>query len=723
MKKVDSGGGWHSLAYTFRKAREVGPVRLARAMASRNACKTCALGMGGQKGGMRNESGHFPEVCKKSLQAMAADMQGRIEDRFFATYSIAQLQTLSPRELETSGRLVTPMIARPGDTHYRPATWDEALDIIGAELAATDPERCFFYASGRSSNEAGFLLNLLARAKGCNHVNNCSYYCHQASGVGLTQSLGSSTATIELADLDHCDTVFLIGGNPASNHPRLMTKLAEVRERGGHVVVVNPLKETGLVRFKIPSKAKSLFFGSDIASHYLQPRIGGDVSLLAGIVKWLVEHDKTADLFIADHTQGFAETRALVEGLTWEQIEADSGVPRKEIEVVAELYSRSHGTVFAWTMGITHHLHGVENVRWIVNTALARGMVGKPGAGLLPIRGHSNVQGLGTIGVTPSMTQAVLDGLQSVGVRPGDHAGMDTLDCLEAALAGRMDFALCLGGNLFGASPESSFAASALAGIKTVVYLSTTLNTGHAHGLGQTTIILPVLARDEDVESTTQESMFSFVRLSDGGKPRHTGPKSEVDVLTEVADRACSSHGVLVWSRLKSHDEIRSLIARFVPSLENVKDIGATKKEFSIPGRVLHSPKFSTPDSRAKFSACWAKPVETKDGELLMMTIRSEGQFNTVVYEEEDTYRGQERRDIVLMNANDMERLGLHAQQRVSVWNVTGKSGPVLVRPFDIAPGCVAMYCPEANVLVPRAADPQSKTPAFKAVPVCVKLL
>lgn len=721
MKEYKSGGGWQALRYTWRKSREVGALRLYRAMSSKNACKTCALGMGGQAGGMRNEAGHFPEVCKKSLQAMASDMQGALTREFFERYSVAELRSLSPRELESAGRLVNPLILGPGDTHFRPVGWDEAMGHVTTSLKSSEPERTFFYASGRSSNEAGFILNLLARAFGTNHVNNCSYYCHQASGVGLGQSIGSGTATINLDDLDECDLVFLIGGNPASNHPRLMTKLVELRERGGEVVVINPIKETGLVSFRVPSKAFSMLFGSEVASQYLQPRIGTDTMALAGITKAVFEAGAEESGFIGSFTEGFAEFKSCVLALTWDEIENTCGLSQDDIRRVARSYCQSERSVFAWTMGITHHVHGVENVRWIANLALLRGMVGKPGAGLLPIRGHSNVQGMGTVGVTPAIGQAVVSGLEAYGVPVPGHVGHDTLGAIEAAAVDKMDFALCLGGNLFGASPDSEYCSRALAKLNCLTYLSTTLNTGHVSAHGKTTVILPVRARDEEDQSTTQESMFSFVRLSDGGEPRHDGPRTEVDVLTELAGSAVGNRGPLDWDKLKDHDEIRRLIASVVPNLKDIEKIGETREEFQIPGRIFHAPKFQTPSGKARFSD--ELPLfdgELGQRELTVMTIRSEGQFNTVVYEEEDIYRRQDRRDIIMMSPADVQRMGFQPDQVVTVTGPTGRAMKVVVRVLDIAQGCAAMYCPEANILVPRVRDIQSKTPAFKAVRVTV---
>ncbi len=322
MRKTKLGGSWPAVWYTWRKAREAGGVlKLWRAMRTKNACKTCALGMGGQRGGMVNEIGHFPEVCKKSLQAMVADMQGAIRGDFWQRYTPPELQQLSPRELEACGRLVEPVLYHSRDTgRYTPISWDDALARITRKLLATSPDETFWYFSGRSSNEAGFLLQLFARLYGTNNVNNCSYYCHQASGVGLSSVTGSGTATIELEDLDQADLIFVIGGNPASNHPRLMRTLMGVRRRGGSVIVVNPIVETGLVRFGVPSDWRSLLFGSSIASQYVQPHIGGDLAMLTGVAKRIVEMNAQDERFLLDHCLGWAELRARLASVTWDEI-------------------------------------------------------------------------------------------------------------------------------------------------------------------------------------------------------------------------------------------------------------------------------------------------------------------------------------------------------------------------------------------------------------------
>jgi molybdopterin-dependent oxidoreductase alpha subunit len=722
MKRMRSGGGWKAIAYTLRMAQRVGWLRLWRAMRSKNACKTCALGMGGQAGGMRNEAGHWPEVCKKSLQAMVADMQGGLQPEFFKRYGIAELSALSPRELEWCGRLTAPLYAGPNDTHYRVVAWDEALDCIALPLRQQTPDQNFFYASGRSSNEAGFLLQLLARLYGTNYVNNCSYYCHQASGVGLGRSLGTGTATVTLEDVEKTDLFFLIGGNPASNHPRLMRSLMNIRRRGGHVVVVNPVKEIGLVNFSVPSDLRSLFFGSKIASLYVQPHIGGDIALLTGAAKIVLERNGLDESFLRESTEGFDKYRAHVLGTSWEAIERGSGVERAAIVKIAEMYLQAPSAVFGWTMGITHHEHGVANVRAIINLALLRGMVGRPRAGLLPIRGHSNVQGVGSMGVAPALKQQILDNLETyLKVKLPTRPGLDTMACMQAAESGEVRSALCLGGNLFGSNPDAAFARRALAKLERIAYLSTTLNTGHFHGRARETLILPVRARDEESEATTQESMFNFVRLSEGGPSRYQGPRGEVEILAALGERVLGEKSPVDWKALTRHCHLRAMIGQIVPGYDKIAAVDRTQEEFHIGGRTFHTPRFATPSGKARFSVDALPPLAGTERQLRLMTVRSEGQFNTVVYEEEDIYRGQDRRNVILMNRMDIERLGLRVDQQVKVSSTAGSLSGILVREYDIRAGNALMYFPEANVLVPRTVDPDSKTPAFKCVVVAVE--
>lgn len=735
MRKVRSGGGWPAVLYTLKKAREVGGFgKLWTAMRTRNACKTCALGMGGQKGGMVNEAGSFPEVCKKSMQAMAADMQPAIPSSFWDRYGANELRAMSPRQLEHAGRLVEPVQYLAHEKRYRPVSWDTAMDRVADQVAATTPEETFWYFSGRSSNEAGFLLQLFARLYGTNNVNNCSYYCHQASGVGLTSVTGSGTATIEVEDLDQASMVFVIGGNPASNHPRLMRTLMDLRRRGGEVVVINPLVETGMVNFAVPSDPRSLLFGSEIASQYVQPHIGGDLALLTAMQKRLLETGGHDEAFLLEHTDGWPELRAHLEATPWDDLVAKSGVSLEEIHRVTDAYAKTRAAVFSWTMGITHQAHGVDSVQAIATLALMRGMVGRPGAGLMPIRGHSNVQGIGSVGVTPRLKEAIFDGLeQHFDVKLPTARGLDTMACMTGAAEGALTTAVCLGGNLYGSNPDSTFASEALGSLKQITYLSTTLNTGHAHGLADETIILPVLARDEEPEPTTQESMFNYVRLSDGGPRRHNGPRSEVEVIADLASRVAKrlderrgdrpNLGAIDWPAMRDTGRIRDAIARVVPGWEMVGEIDQTKEEFQIEGRTFHKPAFATSTGRARLYHHDAPELKgTADDELRVMTIRSEGQFNTVVYEEHDLYRGVEGRYVLLMHPDDLRRFGVVDGDKVKVTGPAGEMRQIRATEFKkLRPGNAAMYYPEANVLVSRDLDAKSKTPAFKGLVVTLK--
>ena len=714
-------GGIRSILYSLNIGRKIGFLKLFKVLSSKNTCKTCALGMGGQNGGMRNEQGHWPEICKKSIQAIAADMQNSIDLNFFNQHSINDLKKLSSLQLEQSGRIKFPLFYSSGDKNYYQISWEDAFDKIEKKLKKTDPNRSFFYFSGRSSNEAGFLLQLFARIFGTNHINNCSYYCHQASGVGLTQSIGTGTATIELEDLDHCDLFFLIGANPSSNHPRLLTKIKNIRRRGGKVIVINPVIEKGLVNFSIPSNLKSLFFGSKIASEYCQVKPGGDLALFNGIAKHLFLKKKLDYKFIEDSTENFEQYKLQIEKLDWSTIENSSGLKRSEIEVIGDYYIKSKNTIFSWCMGITHHLHGTATVQSIVNIALLRGMVGKKHAGLMPIRGHSNVQGIGSMGATPKLKKEIFQQLEKLGFSIPKIKGYDTLACIKAAEKNQIDFAFCLGGNLYGSNPDSTKTHNALSNIDMIVYLSTTLNTGHLMGRGKETIIFPVLARDEEIQMTTQESMFNYVRLSDGGFTRLKNVRSEVEIISELGSRVVGDNNLIQWSKLKNHNTIRKMISEIIPGFESIKHINETGEEFHIPKRIIHDPTFPTQSGMAKFIYHTIPDLKILNKfEFQLLSVRSEGQFNTVVYEEEDLYRGQNKRNIILMNKNDIKSLCLEKNEKVWVKSDIGMLKNIIVRPFNVKEKVAVMYYPEVNSIISQEVDPLSKTPGFKSTVVTI---
>ncbi len=717
-----SGGGPKKVLYTLATARRIGLLNSARALTSSNTCKACGLGMGGQRGGMTNELGEFPSVCNKSVQAQSTDIQRPIPSELF-THSLSELGELSAHDLEHLGRLGRPLLKAAGASRFTETDWDEALDKVAEAFAASPPSRSFFYSSGRSSNEAGFVLQLLARLYGTNNVSNCSYYCHQATSEALENTIGTGTATVELEDLAGCDLFFLIGANPASNHPRLLHKLIELRRRGGAVVVINPLREAGLVRFSAPKMASSLLKGGDdVASLYLQPRAGTDAAVFCAIAKALDEIGAVDGAFVGEHTKGFDGFIGQVRARGWEELRSISGIDNGQIRQVAQLYARSKNAIFAWGMGMTHHLHGVHNIEWISNLALMRGMVGQPGAGLLPLRGHSNVQGIGTIGVKPVLPEAVFRRLQDeFGVDLPTTRGMHTLACLEAAHAGHIDVAMLMGGNLYEATPDRAFSAQALDRIGTKIYLTTTLNRGHVEGVGSgLAIILPVCARDEEPEPTTQESMFNYVRLSDGGIERIATVRSESSILADIGARLLPDSPV-DFVAFRGHQKIREAISRVVPGMEELADIDVARREFHVRGRLLHKPEFRTTDGKASFVAGSAGSVAQSHGRpFTLMSIRSEGQFNSIIYEEQDSYRGVDSRWTLLMNLQDALELGSGEGGYVDVTSDRGVMKRLIVKLVDVPRGTVAAYYPEANVLTSKACDPRSHTPAFKSVPVTI---
>jgi molybdopterin-dependent oxidoreductase alpha subunit len=706
------------MKYVFARGRDVGTLALYQRLRSKNACKTCALGMGGQAGGMVNEAGHFPEVCKKSVQAQAADMGRTISEQDLRQYSLADLAEFTSAQMEALGRLTFPIMAAPGDQHFHRVSWDAALAQSADAYRATTPDRTFWYASGRSSNEAGFLLQLIGRAFGTNNVNNCSYYCHQASGVALTSIYGSGTASVSLDDLQHTELVVLSGANPASNHPRLITQLIQLRRRGGKVIVINPLSELGLRRFRLPSDARSFLMGSDVSDVYVQPHIGGDIALSLAILKGLIEAGAVDQAFIDAHTDGWSLVADQVRRVGWETLVETSGVSRDQMTEVTEIIAGSPSAIFMWAMGLTHHAHGTDNVRALANIALARGFLGRPGSGLMPIRGHSNVQGVGSVGVSPSMKAAFAEAMANIyGIDQHLPAGLDTYASVAAAEQGSIDVALMLGGNLWASNPDSHWATNALGRINTTISLTTKLNQGHVRGRGQTMVILPVLARDEEEQATTQESMFNYVRLSDGGEPNVAGEmRSEVATLAALAQRILPPDR-FDWDAITSHDALRSAIAAVVPGYEQAADIGERKREFQIPHRVFHAPQFTTDSGRATFHVTPLTQRNLDADEFMLMTVRSEGQFNSVVYDEEDIYRGNTRRDVVMLSEHDADRLDVTEGSPLLVTSATG-SMHVAAAIVDIRAGNVAMYYPEANVLVDRTLDPESRTPAFKSIVV-----
>ena len=736
-----AGGGWPLIDGWARASLSPTGPRLWQTLTHQSACLSCAWGTGGQNGGFRDELGEPLQRCLKSVEAIQAELQPAVPRQVFAGRTLAQLQQLSSADCDRLGRLDRPLIHRAGRDHYEPISWPEVQALIAEAFLAPPPERVASYSSGRSSNEAAYLLQLLLRALGSNNLADCSDLCHAPSTLGLSRAFGSGTSMVNLESLQHADGVVLVGSNAPANHPRLMNELIRLRERGGTVIVINPVLEAGLLRFGSPAFPirSMLGGGSEIASLFLQPIPGSDTAVFLGLQKALLERGAIDLAFVQAHADGWQELIAQIEATSWEAITACCGLSREELEHTAARLAACRAVVFAWAMGITHHANGTSNVQAIANTAVLSGNVGRPGAGTMPIRGHSNVQGFGSMGVTVHLREPMRLALEQLLGRPLSRTpGYDTRALIDAADAGAVDTLLCLGGNLFGANPHSVQARRALGRIDTIAYLATKPNTGHFHGLGaRHTLLLPVFNRFETPHRTTVESGNNWVRLNEPGTTHLRGGDliSEVDFLAELAHRL---HGdtPIDWRLLQDPVYVRELIARTVPGYEAMAGIDASRREFEVSGRVFNQPRFPTATGRAQLAVTPLPDLRLPGLEhfgglapgkrglvLSLITARSYGQHNTVVYKQGDQYRGMPHRHTILLNPEDLVASGLSAHQRVMVQGEAGALEGVEVIPGSIRRGAALMFYPEANVLMRPLKDPESGTPAFKRVPVLVREL
>jgi len=734
-----SGGGWPLIDGWARATLSPTGPKLWQALAHQSACLSCAWGTGGQNGGFRDELGEPLQRCLKSVEAIQAELQPAVPRQVFAGRSLAELQRLTSAECDRLGRLDRPLIHRAGSDHYEPISWPEVHELIAEAFRSAPPERVASYSSGRSSNEAAFLLQLLLRAFGSNNLADCSDLCHAPSTIGLNRVFGSGTSMVNLESLQHADGVVLVGSNAPANHPRLMNELIRLRERGGTVIVINPVLEGGLLKFGSPAFPirSMLGGGSEIASLFLQPIPGSDTAVFLGIQKALLESGAIAWEFVKAHSDGWQPLVAQIEATSWEAITACCGLSREELEHTATRLAACRAVVFAWAMGITHHANGTTNVQAIANTALLSGNVGRPGAGTMPIRGHSNVQGFGSMGVTVHLREPMRLALEQLLGRPlSRNPGYDTCTLIESADRGAVDTLLCLGGNLFGANPDSTQARRALGRMDTIAYLATKPNTGHFHGLAaRQTLLLPMFNRFETPHRTTVESGNNWVRLNEPGATHLRGGDliSEVEFLAELAHRL---HGTkpLDWRRLQDPVYVRELIARTVPGYGAMAGIDASRREFEVSGRVFQEPRFPTASGRAQLAVTPLPDLSLPGPEhfgglasgelglvLSLITARSYGQHNTVVYKPGDSYRGMPHRQTLLINPADLAASGLKAHQRVSVQGEAGALHDIELIPGSIRSGAALMFYPEANVLMRPHKDPDSGTPAFKRVPVLLR--
>ncbi|MBX3172078.1 MAG: FdhF/YdeP family oxidoreductase [Candidatus Eremiobacteraeota bacterium] len=676
-----------------------------------------------QKGGVDCMSCAWPDPEKRSLAefcengAKAVADEGTLRRARPENYTVEELSRQSDYWLNQQGRLTQPLVLRAGSSRYQPIAWDEALDLIAHRLKSTHPDRNVFYTSGRTSNEAAFLYQLLARRHGTNNLPDCANLCHESSGVGLNSTLGVSKGTVTLYDFYQAQVIVIVGQNPGTNHPRMLSALQRAKKNGARIVSINPLPEAGLSSFKNPQDYMNplQFFRSatSMADLHLPVTINGDVALFQWICRRLLEENKQEEAFIEAYTSGFTVFRHAVKNASLE----GTGLTEKQVTPLVEWLSQTRRIVFCWAMGLTQHVNAVDNVKAIVNTCLLRGAIGHPGAGLCPVRGHSNVQGDRTMGITTYPKQAFLDRLgQHFKFHPPQKPGLDVVKAIQAMLEGKVDHLVCLGGNFLSACPDTELTAQALKNTKLTVQISTKLNRSHLV-TGEEALILPCLGRTEEDgnQFVTVEDSMSIVHRSQGKQtPASPQLRSEIAIVCDLAGRLLDTD----WSLYKrSYDKIRSEIEAVVPGFSDFNRRVRHPSGFALP-ILPRQGIFPTADGKAHFSPLITPDLRLPEGHFYMMTIRSHDQFNTTIYGNDDRYRGiHNKRRVLLMNPEDAARQRLRTGDQVDLWCEHRRADNFTVVTYPIPPGCTATYFPEANALVPLQKTAHgSNTPAYKSV-------
>lgn len=684
---------------------------------------------------------HIGEFCENGAKAVADEATlKRVTPEFFKEWSVEALSLKSDYWLGKQGRLTHPMLLDEGSVHYRAIEWPEAFRLIAAELnALQSPDEAIFYTSGRTSNEAAFLYQLFVRQYGTNNLPDCSNMCHESSGRAMGETLGVGKGTVTLKDFEYADAIFIIGQNPGTNHPRMLTALQEAARRGCCIVSINPLPEPGLMRFKHPQELLGILgAGTKLTSLFLQVRINGDVALLKGIMKEMLEEEERSGgifdkEFIARHTTGFEEFIADLRATQWGVIEQESGISRLQIREAARVAMKAERMIVCWAMGLTQHRNAVGNIQEIVNLLLLRGQFGKPGAGACPVRGHSNVQGDRTMGIWERPTEQFLDNLERVfGFKPPRHHGYDTVEAIKAMHEGRAKVFFALGGNFLSATPDTRYTAEALARCRLTVHVSTKLNRSHLV-TGRRALILPCLGRTElDMQASgaqfvSVEDSMSVVHASQGClRPASEHLLSEPAIVAALAEATLGNRSRVNWSWLvEDYDRIRDLIEQTIPGFADYN------RRIRDGGFYLENPvrklTFNTATGKAHFTVHPIPVHKLGEGEYLMMTIRSHDQFNTTVYGLDDRYRGiRSGRRVVFLNPEDMREAGLKAGQWVDLYSrfdgVERVARRFSVVEFQIPRRCAATYFPEANVLVPvGAVAEKSNTPASKSIVITIQ--
>ncbi|MFD7590749.1 FdhF/YdeP family oxidoreductase [Kitasatospora sp. NPDC059811] len=682
------------------------------------------------------------DICENGIKHVTWEMtRKRVGRDFFAAHSVTELSGWSDFALEDQGRLTGPMVYDAGSDHYVPISWKDAFELVGRTLRELDdPNRAAFYTSGRLGNEATFLYQLMARELGTNNLPDCSNMCHEASGRALQASLGTGKGTVDLKDWEVTDALFIMGVNAASNAPRMLTALADAHRRGAQIVHINPLIEAAATRTIVPHEFvdMALFKSTKTSTLNLQPRIGGDMALVRGMAKAILEQ-ATADpqaldrQFIERHTTGFEAYRALCGATPWEEIERQSGLGRAEVLKAARVYRDADRSIVSWCLGVTQHEHGVDTVREIVNLLLLRGNLGREGAGPSPVRGHSNVQGNRTCGIDHRPSPEFLDRLaEACGIDPPRAHGLDTVSAVEAMRRGEVTVFVAMGGNFALAAPDTPYTYEALRGCELTVQVSTKLNRSHlVHG--RRALILPCLGRTEKdhqrggVQSTSVEDSMSMVHLSVGMKrPASPHLLSEPAIVAGMARAALPDSGTPWEWYIEDYDRIRDTMSRALDGFEDFNRRVRLPLGFRIkqPAREL---VFLTPSGRAEFSTAPLPDVVPAPGTLALGTMRSHDQWNTTIYSDNDRYRGvRNLRTLVFLNTDDMRERGIAELDPVDITS-TAKDGSTrtlngyLAIPYDIPRGCAAGYMPEMNVLCAIGDySTQSDQPIMKHLKVTV---
>ena len=682
---------------------------------------------------------HRIEFCESGAKAVAEEGTDRRIDRsLFAEYSVASLRSKSDWWLGQQGRLTEPMIKGEGATHFQPVSWNDALGQIARHLRSLDsPNEAVFYTSGRTGNEAAFAYQLLARCFGTNNLPDCSNMCHEPTSFALEDAIGIGKGSVKLEDFEHADLIIIAGQNPGSNHPRMLTTLEEAKRAGAKMLVINPLPEAGLLRFKNPQRLRGLVGrGTALADLHLPIRLGGDHALFQLFARWLVLRDADAAgsidrAFIASHTAGFAELETHLRSLDEAALIKETGLKRADVEAAFEMIFAAKRMIICWAMGITQHVDAMSTIREITNVALLGGHIGRPGAGLSPIRGHSNVQGDRTMGIFERPKPEQIEALQhQFGVSLPTAHGLDTVDAVHAFADGRAKVLVSLGGNFVRAAPDTEFTERAVSNAHLVVQISTKLNRSHLVAAG-TSIILPALGRtDRDVSTfgeqfVTVEDSMGLVHRSTGvlSPPKHA--RSEVSIVCDLATALFGSDHEVNWPSMRAdNDVVRDHIAAVIPGFHAFNDRIRVPGGFSLPHPPRDSRVFPTASGKAEFAVTTVRTSCPAAGTLLLQTIRSHDQYNTTIYGHHDRYRGiSGDRHVVMVSETDLAELGFvdgdvvdvvsavdGVERRVSGYRLIAYPTPI---------GCVAGYFPELNMLLPldhHGSDAQ--TPAAKSIPV-----